>query len=358
MASSLKKEKTVEEMMDELLAKHRAKLDRDQRRIDELEEQNTYLVDTLTSSVVVPASAFGMSFVRAYYGESSSVFGIPIDAAVGLLLHGLAACFGFSGDKEAQTVAKVAHDVANGALASWSAATGAELGAKKRMEKSVPVPLPSMGAEKIHKFGPGPMTYADLAAIKASMGLPAPTPAPLLSPIPAQQQQMTGAVAPLQETPARAPRPMTHDDLAAINAAMALNTLSATPAPQPVPAPLPTHSPPPMPPQQKMSPIRNTEVAAAPAPMPVTPQHSPLNVPPPIVATATIESAAALSPSPNPPRRFRFTQRWEVNPEADMRALLQSVGAPSDPNTVMHLLSHENPSEAFNAIVRRARAPA
>jgi hypothetical protein len=64
----------------------------------------------------------------------------------------------------------------------------------------------------------------------------------------------------------------------------------------------------------------------------------------------------ALPPTSQKP--FRFTQRWAVDPEADMRALLLSHGAPSDSNTVMHLLSHENAGEELKAIVRRARAPA
>ena len=83
MASSLTKEKTVDAMMNELLAKHRAKLDRDQKRIDELEERNAHFVEAISSSLTVPTSAFGLSYVRAYYGENSSIFGIPIDAAVG-----------------------------------------------------------------------------------------------------------------------------------------------------------------------------------------------------------------------------------------------------------------------------------
>lgn len=166
MASSLKKEKTVDEMMDELLAKHRTKAERDQKRIDELEERNAHFAEAISSSLTVPASAFGMSYVRAYYGETASVFGIPIDAAVGLLLHGLAACFGFSSNKGAQTAAKVAHDVANGALGSWTAAIGAELGLKKRLEKAIPVPQPNTGAEEMPQRASRPLTREDLAAIK------------------------------------------------------------------------------------------------------------------------------------------------------------------------------------------------
>lgn len=262
MASSLEKKQ-----VDELLAKYRTIAEREQRRVDELEEQNAYLVDTVSSSLLVPSSAFVMSFARAYYGETASVFGLPIDAAVGLLLKGFAALLGFAPNKGAQTAAKIAHDVANGALASWTAARGAELGLKKRMEKPVPLPPPNAGAEN---------------------------------------------------TPKRAPEPATHKDLEAINAAMALQTQPAMPEQPLVPAPLPT--------------------------------------PAQVMTSATPAATSALPPTPQKP--FRFTQRWAVNPEADMRALLQSLGAPSDSNTVMHLLSHENPSEELKAIVQRARAPA
>jgi hypothetical protein len=245
-----------QKQVEELLQKYRALAEKGQRRIDELEERNEHLVGEILSSLLVPTSAFGFSYARAYFGESSSIFGIPIDAAVGMLLKGLATLLGFSSEKEAQVAAKVGHDVANGALASWSANAGAALGTKKRMEKPVPIPAP---------------------------------------------QPMVGA----RETPTRAPQPMTHEDLAAITASMALNTQPAMP-------------------QQP------------PAPM--------------------ITSAPALPPTPQKP--FRFTQRWAVDPEADMRALLQSVGAPADPNTVAHLLSHENAGDELRMILHRARAPA
>lgn len=349
--------------IDALLAKYRTSAERDQRRLDELEEQNAYLGDTIRSSLVVPTSAFATSYVRAYYGdEASSICGIPIDAAVGLLLKGFAALLGLSSNKEAQTAAKVAHDVATGALASWPTSLGAEFGAKKRAEKPVPVPLPNMGAEKRLPISSRALTHEDLAAIEAAMGLPPPAHSPVRSPIPAQQQQMTGAVAPLQETPVRVSRPMTHEELAAITAPMALNTQPVMPVQPLPPTPLPAPAPMPLanPVQQTVSPPPRIEVAAAnvPVQMPpmAMPQHAPLNVPPPLVATAKFESPPAVPSMPTKP--YRFTQRWAVDPEADMRALLQSVGAPSDPNTVMHLLSHENPGEAFNTIVRRARAPA
>jgi hypothetical protein len=242
-----------EKEVAESIAKNRALAEKWQRRADELGEQNAQLVGTICSSVVVPASAFGLSYARAYYGERASILGIPIDAAVGMLLKGFAALLGFFSDKGAQVAAKLAHDVANGALASWSAAEGAELGLKKRMEKPVPVPLPNTGAA---------------------------------------------------EMPPRSSRALTHEDLAAITTAMAVQT----------------------------APPFNGQPA-------------------PVMTSATL----ALPPTARKP--FRFTQRWAVDPEADMRGLLQSVGAPADPNTVNHLLSHENPGDEFKVIWQRARAP-
>jgi hypothetical protein len=265
MASSLD-----QKQVEELIEKYRALAEKGQRRIDELEERNEHLVDAIRSSLLVPTSAFAMSYARAYYGESSSIFGIPIDAMVGMLLKGFAALLGFSSDKGAQVAAKVAHDVANGALASWSSAMGAELGLKKRLEKPVPTPQPNTGAAKV---------------------------------------------------PSLSSRALTHEDLAAITGAMAVQAN--------VPAQVP---------------------------QPAMPPRPPLNgQPAPVMTSATHVATTALSSTPQKP--FRFTQRWAVDPEADMRALLQSAGAPADPNTVNHLLTHENPGDEFKVTLRRARAP-
>ena len=258
-----------QKQVEDFIERYRAVAHKEQRRVDELEERNEHLVGEILSSLIVPTSAFGLSYARAYFGENASIFGIPIDAMVGMLLKGFAALLGFSSDKEAQSAAKVAHDVANGAIASWSANAGATLGLKKRMEKPVPAPQPNTGAT---------------------------------------------------EMPPHSSRPMTHEDLAAIKAAMALNTQPAMPQQLPAPASLP-------------------------APVPDE-QHAPI-----------MTSATPDLPS-TPQRPFRFTQRWAVDPEADMRALLQSVGAPSDPNAVNHLLRHENPGDELKVILQRARAPA
>lgn len=310
MASSLEKKQ-----IDELLAKYRASAEREQRRVDELERRNTHFVEQISSSLIVPASAFATSYARAYYGdEASSICGVPIDAAAGLLLKALATLLGFSTDKGPQTAAKFLHDFANGALASWTTKLGADFGAKKRMEKPLPAPRPHTGAEG---------------------------------------------------TPERAPAPITHEEFAAMTAATVLNTKPAMPEwPAAPPRPhAPPPAPPPMPAQQTTSPPPTTEPVAAKGPAPTPAPQSPMPPWPPLneratPATASARPAAAPTVPSTPQKPYRFTQRWEVNPEAEMRALLQSLGAPSDPNTVAHVLMHENPEEEFKAIVRRARAPA
>jgi hypothetical protein len=175
-----------QKQVEELLAKYRALAEKGQRRIDELEQRNEHLVGEILSSLIVPTSAFGLSYARAYFGESSSIFGIPIDAAVGMLFKGLATLLGFSSVKEAQVAAKVAHDVANGALASWSATAGAALGMKKRMEKPVPAPQPNTGAQEMPPVSSTAVTREDLAAIAVATALhtqpamPGPVPPPTM----------------------------------------------------------------------------------------------------------------------------------------------------------------------------------
>jgi hypothetical protein len=186
-----------QKQVDELLAKYRALAEKGQRRIDELEERNEHLVDAIRSSLLVPTSAFAMSYARAYYGESSSIFGIPIDAMVGMLLKGFAALLGYMSDKGAQTAAKVAHDIGNGALASWTAAAGAELGLKKRMEKPLPAPQPNTGAAEMPPRSSRALTYEDLAAITGAMAVQANVPAQVPQPVMPPRPPLNGQPAPV-----------------------------------------------------------------------------------------------------------------------------------------------------------------
>jgi hypothetical protein len=102
------------------------------RRVEELEELNGRIVQNILATMEIGTTAFGMGFLRGYYGEKAAILGLPIDAATGLLLHGVAYGLGFAGGKVARFAAQNIHNVANGALATWAAATGAELGLKKR----------------------------------------------------------------------------------------------------------------------------------------------------------------------------------------------------------------------------------
>jgi len=164
-----------QKQVEELIEKYRALAQKEQGGFAERGQGNGHPFGGIRSSLIVPTSAFGLSYARAYFGESSSIFGIPIDAAVGMLLKGLATLLGFSSDNEAQGAAKVAHDVANGALASWSANAGTALGTKKRMEKPVPAPQPNTGAAEMPPVSSTAVTHEDVAAIKAAAAMQVPS---------------------------------------------------------------------------------------------------------------------------------------------------------------------------------------
>jgi hypothetical protein len=124
------------------------------RRVEELEELNGRIVQNILATVEIGATAFGMGFLRGYYGEKAAILGLPIDAATGLLLHGVAYGLGFAGGKVARFAAQNIHNVANGALATWAASTGAELGLKKRVpvdppQEPVQPPAPPASAGEV-----------------------------------------------------------------------------------------------------------------------------------------------------------------------------------------------------------------
>ncbi len=60
----------------------------------------------ICTSLTVPASAFGMSYARGYFGERASILGIPIDACLGLVMKIVGACFGLPASKGGQRVGK------------------------------------------------------------------------------------------------------------------------------------------------------------------------------------------------------------------------------------------------------------
>lgn len=232
------------------LAKLRALAAKEQERIDDLEDRNRRVASEMCTSLTVTGSAFGMGFLREYLDEDAKILGVPVDAGVGLLLHGFAALLGLSFGKTAKKVAKVLHDVAHGALASWANALGAELGVKKRKTKR---------ARK--KTAPQPITQLD-----------------------------TGADAPQE----RAPRPMTHEELAALKVGLAG-------WPQP-PVASPASTPAPSIPQPAMAPVPAPQTAPAARPRPVP-------APPQAASTESAKSEANVPPSASPKKPFRFTHR-------------------------------------------------
>ena len=310
------------EQIEALLEKNRVLVARERERLNELKAQNEDTLQKICTSLIVPASAFGMSYARAYWGEKASIAGIAIDSFVGLLMHAVGACFGLSESKGGQRVGTFFQDIANGALASWTAALGAERGAKKRMEKllSPPQSQAYMGAEEMPKFGPGPLTHEDLAAIKVAMSTPAST-----APTP-----NVGAVGSVQGTPKPASCPTIFENFAAMTTAMLMTPRAPQqPAPTPVQAPAP-------------QPARSATQAAPPTAPPTSSQPMP---------------DAQRTPSATPQKPYRFTQtRATPSPGA----AFGSFGNLSMPNIDKDLqwLSREYSTDKLDEILRWARAPA
>ncbi len=288
--------------IEALIDKNRALVARERERVNELKAQNEDTLQEICTSLTVPASAFGMSYVRAYYGEKASIAGIAIDAGVGLILKVVAACFGLSTSKGGQRVGKFFQDIANGALASWTAALGAELGAKRRIETPA--------------HTSGPMTHEDLAVITAAMSAP-----------------NVGAVGPGTPTPASVP--MDYGHLAAITAAM----LTPRPIPQQQ-APIPAQPPAPQAPQ----PHGNATQAAP----PTGPQTSP----PP-----ALDAQGAPSETPKKPYRFAQSRAARL---PDLAAAFASGGIYPirDIDQNLQWLSREYSTDKLDEVLRWARTPA
>jgi hypothetical protein len=305
------------ETVEALLEKNRTLAARDRERLNELKAQNEDTLQEICTSLIVPTSAFCMSYVRAEFGEKASIAGIAINAGVGLILKFVAGCFDLSASKGGQRVGKFFHDIANGSLASWTSSLGAELGAKKRMEKPVPPPQLQAytGAQEIPKFGPGPMTHEDLASIKAAMSTPAST-APTPNEVPA------GSV---QHTPTRASAPMDYGHIAAITAAML--------------------APPPMTQQRATAPVQ------APAPSAPQPARSATQAP---TVPPQPTPDAKQTPSAPPKKPYRFTQA-----RPDLGAAFACGTYPmQDVDKDLQWLSREYSTDKLDEVLRWARAPA
>jgi len=246
------------EQVDALIEKNRALVARERERVNELKTQNADTLQEICTSLIVPASAFGMSYAQAYFGERASIGGISIDSCVGLLMHAVGALFDLSASKGGERVGKFFHDIATGAFASWTARLGTEYGAKKRLETPVPLPAPQPSVGSTHampKPTSGPMTFEELAAITGARQEP--------------------PVAVTQVAPKPASSPTIFENIAAMTAAM-LMTPRAPRQTAPTPASQPTQS---------------ASQAAPPKAPPMPPQSLP---------------GAPPTPPANPPKPYRF----------------------------------------------------
>ena len=105
----------------------------------------------------VSGAAFGFGYARGRFATTDGEFaivGVPPDLLAGVVLHGL----GFLGtfDKYSEH----AHNLANGALASYLTTKGVQFGIEGRKE---PLTRPVVGADPLH-LGPGQrMTDGELA---------------------------------------------------------------------------------------------------------------------------------------------------------------------------------------------------
>lgn len=182
-----------------------------QAKLDRAKEEGLALGMSVLATAEVVGAAFSMGFLRGYYGEKAAILGLPIDAASGLLLHGVAYGLGFAGGRTAKFVAENLHNLANGALATWAAASGAQLGMKKAStaqdasgQALPPPPVP-----------PKPAVAGEAFVGAQSPQLPPPNPwAPWMmqqgNPWAMQQQQPNSWGMPQQQG-----NPMTQEELAA-----------------------------------------------------------------------------------------------------------------------------------------------
>ncbi len=161
-------DKLTERSVRELLATARDKLLRSERAKELLKtatakakQESLVIAYNVLATVEVVGMAFGMGYIRGYYGEKAAIMGLPVDAATGLLLHGVAYGLGFAGGKVAGFVAFNLHNLANGALATWASATGAEMGLKKRQG---PQPQPQPQEVPAPPAPPQPLAAGDQMA--------------------------------------------------------------------------------------------------------------------------------------------------------------------------------------------------
>lgn len=164
-------EKLTDRSVKELLATARDKLLRSERAREmaakaysRAKQEGLVIAHNVLATVEVVGMAFGMGYLRGYYGEKAAIMGLPVDAATGLLLHGVAYGLGIAGGKTAHFVAFNLHNLANGALATWASATGAQMGLKKRQG---PQPQPEPQDVPAPPAPPQPVSAGDQGAWNA-----------------------------------------------------------------------------------------------------------------------------------------------------------------------------------------------
>jgi len=108
-----------------------AQLQRAKATIANMREQGEETVGMALQTVEVGGTAFGFAYANQRYGSGEiKILGLPADLAVGIGLHvvGLFGGVGKYGDH--------AHNIADGALASYAARQGAVFGAKAKQSAS------------------------------------------------------------------------------------------------------------------------------------------------------------------------------------------------------------------------------
>ncbi|HMY15850.1 MAG TPA: hypothetical protein PKA58_05955 [Polyangium sp.] len=221
-------DRLTERGVRELLGAARDKLLRSERSRELLKaahakakQEGLVIAYNVLATVEVVGMAFGMGYIRGYYGEKAAIMGLPVDAATGLLLHGVAYGLGFAGGKVAGFVAFNLHNLANGALATWASATGAQMGLKKRQGVGEDQPLPQPQQVPAPPAPPQPLAAGDQVAFGAFPQLP---PAQMAwnpwGAMPQQQGNPWGAMPqqqgnPWGAIPQQQANPLTQEELAA-----------------------------------------------------------------------------------------------------------------------------------------------
>lgn len=173
------------------------------------QQEAMVIAGNVLATAEVVGMAFGMGFLRGYYGEKATIMGLPVDAATGLVLHGVAYGLGFAGGAVAHFVAANLHNLANGALATWAAASGAAIGKHKREEAAPPSPAPEQ---------PPGIPQPPSAGEALSFGAMPPATQGQMRQLPQPQQPMWnpwGAPPNWNGIPQQQGNPMTQEELAA-----------------------------------------------------------------------------------------------------------------------------------------------